>query len=74
MRSSKVLSVGSPSHFLRIMAFRKLSLGAFSSQSIIITLERSRFKEDKSCQGEDQNNYSYSYQVMNWKAQSLNSA
>jgi len=51
--------VGSPSHFLRIMAFRKLSLGAFSSQSIIITLERSRFKEDKSCQDEDQNNYSY---------------
>ena len=30
------------------MAFRRLSLGAFSSQSIIMTLERSRFRADKS--------------------------
>ena len=57
MRSNNVLSAGSPSHFLRIMAFRKLSLGAFSSQSIMITLERSRFNEDKSWQSEIQNNY-----------------
>ena len=57
MRSNNVLSAGSPSHFLRIMAFRMLSLGAFSSQSIMITLERSRFNEDKSWQSEIQNNY-----------------
>lgn len=71
MRSNNVLSVGSPSHFLRIIAFRMLSLGAFSSQSIMITLERSRFSEDKSCQRDVQNNYSYGYWVM--RAQSANS-
>ena len=48
IRSNNLLSVGSPSHLLRMMAFRRLSLGAFSSQSIIMTLERSRFRADKS--------------------------
>ena len=49
MRSNNLLSAGSPSHFLRMIAFRRLSLGAFSSQSIMMTFERSRFSADKSC-------------------------
>ena len=49
IRSMRVVSPGFPSHFFRIKAFLLLSPIAFSLQSMTRTLDRSRFRDKRSC-------------------------